>query len=99
MFRLSAVVNDGVNEKGVWWNLTVMGPLMDKLKEIGAEAVVSKKGYAKFVGLATHRPWKGKDGVERISHDMLVNGIELQNGTYVRPDGERGENADEDAPF
>jgi hypothetical protein len=97
-FKLSAVVNDGVNEQGVWWNMTVMAPLMSKLRELGAESVVAKKGYAKFVGLASHRPWKGQDGVERISNDMLVNGIELQNGTYVRPDGSK-QTEDEDAPF
>lgn len=100
-FSFKAVVNDGVTEQGTWWNMTMMAPLMSKMKEIGADAVLAKFGYAKFIGVPQHRPWQGKDGETRISHEMLINAVELQNKTYVKPDDSRGdsENKDEDAPF
>lgn len=74
------------------WNLTVMDPLRAKLPD----ELFAKFRYAKFGGTATHREYE-KDGQKKVAHDMLVNMIELQDGTKVY-EKER-KNDDEDAPF
>lgn len=57
----------------------------------------TKKRYAKFIGLGeANKAWTSKDGKKSgTSNEILVTAIELQDGTYVKP-----ESADkEDAPF
>lgn len=73
------------------WSMTVMKPLRDKLPD----ELFKKFRYAKFGGTATHREYE-KDGQKKMAHDLLVNMVELQDGTKVY---EKERKDDEDAPF
>lgn len=93
-YRFSIVVSDGFGSES-WVNATMFPELRSQVPEelfrVGA--------YAKFIGKGTTRPYTGKDGAERISQDLLVNGIELQNGTFLKGLREKEPGQNEDAPF
>ena len=80
------LIDDGAGTK-TWWNCKVMEALaLECPKELFA-----KFRYAKFSGLGETRQWS-KDGRSGTSHDLLVTGIEMQDGSFIRaPKREQGE--------
>lgn len=101
-WSLSVAANPtGKKEDSVYWNMTVMNDLYEKIVSMGAGDLFSKFRYAKFVGLASKNNWTDKTGAARIGNDMLVGSIELQNGSVVTTyeGNNNGRSKDEDAPF
>lgn len=89
MLRLKVLVDPGLGDEAkVWWNATMM---LDLANKVGPE-VIKKFGYAKFTGLGSSREWE-KDGKSGVSHDILITGVELQSGQFIKND------KPEDAPF
>ena len=93
--RLLIAADNGTEGGSVLWNATMFADL----KALLPKELFKKFRYAKFMGVAQERPWTDKDGNKRISNDLLVRSVELQDGTLVRVEKEKDENADEDAPF
>lgn len=98
---LKVLVDPADGSPGTWWNLTIMDSLFREITANGAESVLAKFGYAKFIGLGKRSTFVGRDGATRSNCDMLVNAIELQNGTYIstKKNDEDRRPSDEDAPF
>lgn len=92
MLKFSILVDPGTGVDGTWWNAMVMGNLAAKM----GEGFFTKKRYAKFIGLGqANKEWtSAKTGKSGKSNEILVTAIELQDGTYVKPDSDK-----EDAPF
>lgn len=83
----------------VIWNATIM----DKLRQKLPSDLFKKFAYAKFNGVATHRPYTSKKtGKEEMAHDLFVDSVSLPDGTIVYQNDKReapAEGADEDVPF
>lgn len=102
LLRFSILVDGqtGRDSEKTWWQATVMGKLADVFAgwaDKKGDPFFSKFRYAKFTGLGTaNKPWSNGDR-SGVSNEILVTGIELQDGTYVKT--EKSENEDEPAPF
>lgn len=103
LIRFSILVDPqtGDDDKKTWWQATVMGNLESVFQswaDTKGNPFFSKFRYAKFTGLGTpNKPWESK-GKSGISNEILITGVELQDGTYVKAE-KKGEGSDEDAPF
>lgn len=90
--KLLVLASDGTgNDK--FWNVTVF----HDLRSILPDALFAKFRYAKFVGKGGPSDYQKKDGTAGVSHDMILSGVEMQNGDYVRV--EKSKDGDEDASF
>lgn len=70
-----------------WWNLKIMENLYSKLYD----GLLKKHVYCKFIGLGGPREYDKNDGSGKgISYDMLVTGVEMQNGEFIQADKEPG---------
>lgn len=79
------------NSSPTWWDLTIMAPLADKLPD----GLLEKFRFLKATGLGSERDWTDRNGNTRRSNDLLVSGIEMQNGEFIS----NKKSNDEDAPF
>lgn len=77
---------------GTWWNAVVMNELVEKV----GRGFFTNKRYAKFTGLGTPgKEWTNREGKTGKSNEILVTAIELQDGSFIKADAKK----DEDAPF
>lgn len=89
--RLKVIADNGMEGGTVFWNLTIMKNLKDKLPE----DLFKKFAYAKFIGMATSRQFESKKNPGTFGTDwsMLVNAVELQNGDYISGKDRKNEDA------
>lgn len=81
MAKFPVVVDDGAGTK-TWWNCLIMDNLLGKLPE----GLIEKHRYAKFIGLGKQRSYDKADGSKGTSNDMLITGVEMQNGDFIQAD-------------
>lgn len=93
-FNFLIVVDDQFGNTS-WVNATMFPDLHTQVPD----ELLKPGAYAKFVGKGSTRPWTDNAGKQRINNDMLVSGIELQNGTFIKGLKEKEHGQDEDAPF
>lgn len=90
--RMRLVANNGTPGGDVFWSVTIMKKLKDKLPQ----DLFKKFAYAKWIGSAQSNEYTKKNGEKAIGWNMLVNAVELQNGEYISA---KDKTEDEDAPF
>lgn len=74
------IVVDNAAGTVTWWNLKIMENLFSKLYE----GLLEKHRYAKFVGVGGPREYTKATGAKGTSYDMLVTGVEMQNGEFIQ---------------
>jgi len=93
-YKFSIVVSDGFGSE-TWVNATMFPELFAMVPR----QLLSKGAYAKFIGRGSTRPWTDKEGKQRSSNDLLVQGVELQDGTFIKGLRLNEQSKNEDAPF